>query len=178
MLYRPGIIEYLPQFIRRKNGEEPISYDHPLTEGILAESFGMAIYQEQVMVLARQLAGFTRCESDLLRKALGKKLQSKVERFQTQFVNGCLANPEFRVGEWRDEAAARTLAEKIFRDWEQFSLYAFLKSHAVCYALIAYRSAYLKAHWPEEFVLAREGSRPDAFGCEPDGFSGINPFKN
>ena len=130
------------------------------------------------MVLARRLAGFTRCESDLLRKALGKKLQSQVERFRTRFVNGCLANPEFRVGEWQDEAAARKLAEKIFRDWEQFSLCAFLKSHAVCYALIAYRSAYLKAHWPEEFALSRVGSRPDAFGCEPDGFSGINPFQN
>ena len=125
-------------------------------EDVLGETYGMAIYQEQVMQLAQRLAGFTRGESDTLRKALGKKKQQLIEEFRVKFVSGCLANPSFRVGKWRDEPAARVLAEKLFRDWEEFSLYAFNKSHAACYALLAYRSAYLKAHWPEEFAEAFE----------------------
>ena len=148
-LFRPGLFGFLAQFIRRKNGEEPIAFDHPLMGDVLAETYGMAIYQEQVMQLARRLGGLTRGESDTLRKALGKKKQQLIDGLRVKFVNGCLANPDFRVGEWRDEEKARALAEKIFRDWEEFSLYAFNKSHAACYALVAYRSAYLKAHWPE-----------------------------
>lgn len=155
-LFRPGVMEHLPQFIRRKNGEEPVVCDHPLMDDILAETYGMAIYQEQVMQLAQRLAGFTRGESDTLRKALGKKKQQLIEEFRVKFISGCLANPSFRVGKWQDESAARVLAEKLFRDWEEFSLYAFNKSHAACYALLAYRSAYLKAHWPEEFAEAFE----------------------
>ena len=154
VLYRPGVMEYLPQFIRRKNGEESPTCAHPLMENVLEETYGMTIYQEQIMQLARKLAGFSRGESDTLRKALGKKKQQEIDEFREKFIVGCLANPKFRIGEWEDEDAAKLLAGRIFREWEQFSLYAFSKSHAACYALIAYRSAYLKAHWPEEFEMA------------------------
>lgn len=151
-LFRPGLLGRLAQFIRRKNGEEPAVCDHPLMGDVLAETYGMAIYQEQVMLLAQRLGGFTRGESDTLRKALGKKQQQVIDRFRVKFVGSCLANSEFRGGEWRDERAARALAEKTFRDWEEFALCAFNKSHAACHALLAYRSAYLKAHWPEDYA--------------------------
>ena len=154
VLYRPGVMEYLPQFIRRKNGEEPPTCAHPLMEDVLEETYGMAIYQEQIMQLAQKLAELSRGESDTLRKALGKKKQEIIDEFREKFIEGCIANPIFRIGECEDEAAAKAFAERIFRGWEKFSLYAFNKSHAACYALIAYRSAYLKAHWPEEFAMA------------------------
>ncbi|MBQ6924737.1 MAG: DNA polymerase III subunit alpha [Kiritimatiellae bacterium] len=150
-LFHPGMMDLLPAFIRRKNGEEPVSYDHPLMVDVLEETYGMLVYQEQVMLLAQRLAGFTPGESDGLRKAFGKKLRQRVGEYRDKFVAGCLANPEFRIEGWRDEAAARTLAEKVFGDCGRVALYAFCKSHAVCYALLAYRSAYLQAHWPEEF---------------------------
>ncbi len=153
VLYRPGVMEYLPQFIRRKNGEEPPTCAHPLMEDVLGETYGMAIYQEQIMQLTQKMAGLSRGESDTLRKALGKKKQQIIDEFREKFIAGCLANPNFRIGEWEDADAAKALAERIFREWEKFSLYAFNKSHAACYALIAYRSAYLKAHWPEEFAM-------------------------
>jgi DNA polymerase-3 subunit alpha len=153
-LYRPGVMDWLPAFIRRKNGEEPPTCPHPLMEDVLAETYGMTVYQEQVMLLAQKLAGFTPGESDTLRKALGKKKQQLIDEFREKFIAGCLANPEFRIGVWRDESAARALAEKIFQSWEKFALYAFCKSYALCYALLACRSAYLKAHWPEEFEKA------------------------
>ena len=154
VLYRPGVMEYLPQFIRRKNGEEPPTCAHPLMENVLEETYGMVIYQEQIMQLAQKMARFSRGESDTLRKALGKKEQQLIDEFREKFIVGCLANPNFRIGEWKDEDAAKALAGSIFREWEKFSLYAFNKSHAACYALVAYRSAYLKAHWPEEFAMA------------------------
>jgi DNA polymerase-3 subunit alpha len=154
VLYRPGVMEYLPPFIRRKNGEESPTCDHPLMESILEETYGMAIYQEQIMQLAQKMAGLARGESDTLRKALGKKEPQLIDEFREKFIKGCLANPNFRIGEWEDADAAKALAGGIFREWEKFSLYAFNKSHATCYALIAYRSAYLKAHWPEEFAMA------------------------
>ena len=100
------------------------------------------------------MAGLSRGESDTLRKALGKKKQQEIDEFREKFIVGCLANPKFRIDEWGDEDAAKLLAGRIFREWEHFALYAFSKSHAACYALIAYRSAYLKAHWPEEFAMA------------------------
>ena len=152
-LYRPGVMDWLPAFIRRKNGEEPPTCPHPLMEDVLAETYGMAVYQEQVMLLAQKLAGFTPGESDTLRKALGKKKQQLIDEFREKFIAGCLANPRFRMGEWEEEDAAKALAGRIFREWEMFALYAFCKSHALCYALLAYRSAYLKAHWPEEFAI-------------------------
>lgn len=155
-MYRPGIMDYLPQFIRRKNGEEPQACAHPLMADILAETYGMAVYQEQVMLLSQKLATFTPGESNMLRNALGKKKQNVIDQYHVKFVEGCLANREFRIGEWDEESSAAALAERIFRDWERFALYAFNKSHAACYALVAYRSAYLKTHWPEEFRQALE----------------------
>ncbi len=151
-LYRPGQIAYMPTFVRRKNGEEPVTYDHPLMEEMLRETYGVTVYQEQVMLLSRKLAGFTRGESDELRKAMGKKVMEVMLELKDKFVAGCLANPDFRIGEWRDETAARSLCAKIWKDWEAFALYAFNKSHAVCYAWLAYQTAYLKVHYPEEFA--------------------------
>ena len=153
-LYRPGPIAYIPTFVRRKNGEEPVVYDHPLMGEELRETYGVTVYQEQIMILSRKLAGFTRGESDKLRKAMGKKRLDIMEEMKVKFVEGCLANPDFRIGEWRDETAARSLCAKIWKDWESFASYAFNKSHAVCYAWLAYQTAYLKAHYPEEFMLA------------------------
>ena len=153
-LYRPGPIAYTPTFVRRKNGEEPVAYDHPLMEDELRETYGVTIYQEQIMILSRKLAGFTRGESDKLRKAMGKKVMEVMLELKDKFVAGCLANPDFRIGELRDETAARSLCAKIWKGWEAFASYAFNKSHAVCYAWLAYQTAYLKAHYPEEFMLA------------------------
>lgn len=155
-MFRPGIMEYLQQFILRKKGKGPYVCEHPLMEDCLAETYGMTIYQEQVMRLARKLAGFTRGESDSLRKALGKKQQDRIDVFQEKFELGCLANPDFRIGKWRDEDQAKELAAQIFNDLEHISLYAFMKTHAVCYTLVAYRSAYLKAHWPKEYGIVAE----------------------
>ena len=153
-LYRPGPIAYLSTFVRRKNGEEPVAYDHPLMEEELRETYGITIYQEQIMILSRKLAGFTRGESDKLRKAMGKKRLDIMEEMKVKFVEGCLANQEFRVDKWKDEGEARRLIDKIWSDWRAFSSYAFNKSHAVAYAWLAYQSAYLKAHYLEEFAEA------------------------
>ena len=153
-LYRPGPIAYIPTFVRRKNGKEPVAYDHPLMEEELRETYGVTIYQEQIMILSRKLAGFTRGESDKLRKAMGKKRLDIMEEMKVKFIEGCLANQEFRVGKWKDESEARRLIDKIWDDWRAFSSYAFNKSHAVAYAWLAYQSAYLKAHYPNEFMLA------------------------
>jgi DNA polymerase-3 subunit alpha len=160
-LYRPGVFEVLSSFLRRRAGEESATCAHPLMEDCLAETLGLAIYQEQVMVLAQRLGGLSRGESNLLRLALGKKQKAQVDEFRSRFVSGCLSNPRFRIGEWSAEPVARALAERIFREWEEFALYAFNKSHAVCYSLVAYRLAYLKAHWPDEFqeALAAVGKR-------------------
>lgn len=151
-LYRPGPMACISTFVRRKNGEEPVAYDHPLMEEELRETYGVTIYQEQIMMLSRKLAGFTRGESDKLRKAMGKKRLDIMEEMKVKFVEGCLANPEFRVGRWKDEHEARRLIDKIWDDWYAFSSYAFNKSHAVAYAWLAYQTAYLKAHYPEEFA--------------------------
>ena len=156
-LYRPGPIAYLSTFVRRKNGEEPVAYDHPLMEDELRETYGVTIYQEQIMILSRKLAGFTRGESDKLRKAMGKKRLDVMEEMKAKFVTGCLANPEFRVGKWEDESEARRLIDKIWGDWSACASYAFNKSHAVAYAWLAYQSAYLKAHYPAEFADAVDG---------------------
>ena len=153
-LYRPGPMAYVSTFVRRKNGEEPVIYDHPLMEEELRETYGVTIYQEQIMMLSRKLAGFTRGEADQLRKAMGKKVMEIMLTLKDKFVAGCLENPDFRIGEWRDETAARSLCAKIWKDWESFASYAFNKSHAVCYAWLAYQTAYLKAHYPEEFMVA------------------------
>ena len=153
-LYRPGPMTCISTFVRRKNGEEPVAYDHPLMEEELHETYGVTIYQEQIMILSRKLAGFTRGESDKLRKAMGKKRLDIMEEMKVKFVEGCLANPEFRVGSWKNESEALRLIDKIWDDWRAFSAYAFNKSHAVAYAWLAYQTAYLKAHYPEEFTEA------------------------
>ena len=153
-LDRPGPIAYIPTFVRRKNGEETVVYDHPLMEETLHETYGVTVYQEQVMLLSRKLAGFTRAESDKMRKAMGKKQFTVMEELKAKFVDGCLANPEFRIAKWSDETEARILIDKVWDDWRAFASYAFNKSHAVCYAWLAYQSAYLKAHHPAEFAAA------------------------
>ena len=159
-LYRPGPIAYsIPTFVRRKNGEEPVAYDHPLMKEELRETYGATIYQEQIMILSRKLAGFTRGESDKLRKAMGKKQLAIMEEMKVKFVEGCLANQEFRVSKWKDKSEARRLIDKIWSDWRAFSSYVFNKSHAVAYAWLAYQSAYLKAHYPEEFAMAVGGGK-------------------
>ncbi len=166
-LYRPGPMEYIPHFVARKQGDEAISYDHPLMEKYLKDTYGVTVYQEQVMLLSRLLAGFTRGESDKLRKAMGKKLMDIMNELKAKFEEGCLKNPEFRVEKWKDEAEAKKLVEKIWTDWEAFASYAFNKSHAVCYAWIAYQTGYLKAHYPAEFMCAQISSEIGNFDKLP-----------
>jgi len=142
-LYRPGPIEYIPSFIRRKHGDEEISYDLPEMEEYLEETYGITVYQEQVMLLSQKLADFTKGEADVLRKAMGKKQISVLDKMKPKFIN---------------QAAAKGMAadklEKIWTDWEKFASYAFNKSHSTCYAWIAYQTAYLKAHYPAEYMAA------------------------
>lgn len=144
-LYRPGPLSagMVPQYINRKNGREKVIYDHHLMEPILKETYGVTVYQEQIMKISRSLAGFTAGEADTLRKAMGKKKREVLEKMYDGFLNGCVKNN-----------VPKKTAEKIWHDWEGFADYAFNKSHAACYALIAYRTAYLKAHYPSEFMAA------------------------
>ena len=166
-LYRPGPMDYIPAFVRRKQGQEEVSYDHPLMEKYLKDTYGVTVYQEQVMLLSRRLAGFTRGESDKLRKAMGKKLIDVMNELKVKFEKGCLDNPQFRVDKWADEAEAKKLIEKIWTDWTAFASYAFNKSHAVCYAWIAYQTGYLKAHYPAEFMCAQISSEIGNFDKLP-----------
>ncbi len=166
-LYRPGPMSYIPTFVNRKQGREPITYDHPLMEKYLKDTYGVTVYQEQVMGLSRHLAGFTRGESDKLRKAMGKKLIDIMNELKAKFTKGCLENEKFRVGKWADEKEARSLIEKVWGDWEKFAEYAFNKSHAVCYAWIAYQTGYLKAHYPAEFMCAQISSEIGNFDKLP-----------
>tara|TARA_R110000850_G_scaffold277120_1_gene423028 strand:- start:5060 stop:9418 length:4359 start_codon:yes stop_codon:yes gene_type:complete len=142
-LYRPGPIEYIPSFIRRKNGEEEITYDLPIMEKYLKETYGITVYQEQVMLLSQELAGFTKGDADVLRKAMGKKIFSVLEKMKPKFLEGGNANGH----------PVDTL-EKIWKDWEAFASYAFNKSHSTCYAWIGYQTAYLKANYPAEYMAA------------------------
>jgi DNA polymerase-3 subunit alpha len=166
-LFRPGPMQYIPTFINRKHGREPITYDHPLMETHLKTTYGVCVYQEQVMLLSRLLGGFTRGESDTLRKAMGKKELDTMEKLKAKFIDGCLANPEFRIGKWKSESAARALADKIWEDWRNFASYAFNKSHAVCYAYLAYQTGWLKAHYPAEFMCAEISSEFGKFDRLP-----------
>ncbi|MBP5791170.1 MAG: DNA polymerase III subunit alpha [Kiritimatiellae bacterium] len=166
-LYRPGPMAYIPDFIDRKQGRKPVCYDHPLMESRLKDTYGITVYQEQVMLLSRDLAGFTRGESDKLRKAMGKKLMDVMAELKEKFIKGCLGNPKFRIGEWEDEEKAKSLVEKIWKDWEAFASYAFNKSHSVCYAWIAYQTGYLKAHYPAEFMCAQISSEIGNFDKLP-----------
>lgn len=142
-LYRPGPMDYIPTFIARKQGKEPIEYDFPEMEKYLKDTYGVTVYQEQVMLLSRQLANFTRGESDTLRKAMGKKQIAKMMELKDKFM---------KQGQELGHDA-KTL-EKIWADWEKFASYAFNKSHATCYSWVAYQTAYLKAHYPAEFMAA------------------------
>ena len=142
-LYRPGPMDYIPQFIRRKNGQEPITYDLDACEEYLRDTYGITVYQEQVMLLSRKLAGFTRGESDALRKAMGKKKKDIVDKMKPKFIEGGTRNGH-----------APEVLEKIWADWEKFASYAFNKSHAACYSWVAYQTAYMKAHYPAEFMAA------------------------
>jgi len=142
-LYRPGPIEYIPSYIRRKHGQEPISYDLPDMEEYLGDTYGITVYQEQVMLLSQSLAGFKKGDADVLRKAMGKKQKAVLDKMKGQFVEGAKAkgHPEDKL-------------QKIWTDWEAFAQYAFNKSHSTCYAMVAYQTAYLKAHYPAEYMAA------------------------
>ena len=142
-LYRPGPMDYIPSFIARKNGREPITYDLADCEEYLKDTYGITVYQEQVMLLSRKLAGFTRGESDALRKAMGKKKKDIVDAMKPKFIQGGV-----------ERGHDPKILEKIWADWEKFASYAFNKSHAACYSWVAYQTAYLKAHYPAEFMAA------------------------
>ena len=142
-LYRPGPMDYIPDFIDRKQGRKPIVYDIPIMEKYLKDTYGITVYQEQVMLLSRLLADFTRGESDTLRKAMGKKLKDKLDALKPKFLKGGIRN-----GHDKD------VLEKIWADWEKFASYAFNKSHATCYSWVAYQTAYLKANYPSEYMAA------------------------
>lgn len=142
-LYRPGPLEYIPSFVRRKNGEEEIKYDLDAMEEYLSETYGITVYQEQVMLLSQKLADFSKGDADVLRKAMGKKQKDVLDKMKPRFI---------------EQASAKghdaTILEKVWKDWEAFASYAFNKSHSTCYAWIAYQTAYLKAHFPSEYMAA------------------------
>ncbi|PID91256.1 MAG: DNA polymerase III subunit alpha [Bacteroidetes bacterium] len=142
-LYRPGPMDYIPSFIARKHGREKIEYDLPEMEEYLKDTYGITVYQEQVMLLSRKLAGFTRGEADSLRKAMGKKIKKMMDELKVKFEKGCKQNgfPDKKI-------------QKIWSDWEAFAQYAFNKSHSTCYAYVSYQTAYLKANYPAEFMAA------------------------
>ena len=142
-LYRPGPMDYIPDFIARKHGRSPIEYDIPVMEKYLKDTYGITVYQEQVMLLSRLLANFTRGESDTLRKAMGKKLKDKLDHLKPKFIEG-----------GRKNGHDPKVLEKIWGDWEKFASYAFNKSHATCYSWVAYQTAYLKANYPSEYMAA------------------------
>ena len=142
-LYRPGPMEYIPNYIKRKHGLEPITYDVPAMEEYLGDTYGITVYQEQVMLLSQSLGGFSKGDADVLRKAMGKKQKSVLDKMKPQFIEGAKqkGHPEDKL-------------QKIWTDWEAFAQYAFNKSHSTCYALVAYQTAYLKAHYPAEYMAA------------------------
>ncbi len=142
-LYRPGPMDYIPQYIKRKHGREKIKYELPAMERLLQETYGITVYQEQVMLLSQELAGFSKGQADSLRKAMGKKKRDIMDRLKVEFVAGCQKN-----------GYDISIINKIWSDWESFAEYAFNKSHSTCYALIAYQTGYLKANYPAEFMAA------------------------
>ncbi|MGZ8557933.1 MAG: DNA polymerase III subunit alpha, partial [Chitinophagaceae bacterium] len=142
-LYRPGPIAYIPNYIDRKHGREPIRYDLPEMQEYLEETYGITVYQEQVMLLAQKLAGFSKGDADVLRKAMGKKQIAVLNKMKAQFISGAKA-----------KSLPQDKLEKIWTDWEAFAQYAFNKSHSTCYAYVAYQTAYLKAHYPADYMAA------------------------
>jgi len=149
-LYRPGPMDYIPDFIKRKNDPSLVKYDIPCMEKYLKDTYGITVYQEQVMLLSRQLAGFTRGQSDALRKAMGKKKKAIVDKMRPMFIEGGKKNGH-----------DPQKLEKIWSDWEKFASYAFNKSHATCYSWVAYQTAYLKANYPADFMAAIMSRRKD-----------------
>jgi len=142
-LYRPGPMEYIPNFIARKHGRESIRYDLPEMEEYLKDTYGITVYQEQVMLLSQKLANFSKGDADVLRKAMGKKQKEVLDKMKDKFIDGCRKNGH-------DER----IADKVWKDWEAFAQYAFNKSHSTCYSLVAYHTAYLKANYPAEYMAA------------------------
>jgi DNA polymerase III subunit alpha len=142
-LFRPGPMDYIPNYIRRKHGHEPVSYDLPEMEEYLSETYGITVYQEQVMLLSQKLAGFTKGEADKLRKAMGKKDKKTLDYMKPKFIEGAT-----------QKGISAKVLEKIWTDWEAFASYAFNKSHSTCYAFVAFQTAYLKAHYPSEFMAS------------------------
>ena len=174
-LYRPGPMDYIPQFVKRKRGEESIAYDLPEMEDILQDTYGVTVYQEQVMLLSRKLAGFSRADADHLRKAMGKKKIAEMEKLNKQFIEGGVANGH-----------PKETLDKIWQDWRAFAEYAFNKSHATCYAWVSYQTAWLKAHYPSEFQAANlsnnlanmEELKEIMADCRKNGISVLNPDIN
>ena len=174
-LYRPGPMDYIPSFIARKNGKEEIKYDIPCMEKYLKDTYGITVYQEQVMLLSRQLADFTRGESDKLRKAMGKKKKDIVDAMKPKFIEGGKKNGH-----------DPQVLEKIWADWEKFASYAFNKSHAACYSWVAFQTAYLKANYPAEFMAAIMSRRRDQISeitklmdeCKSMGIATLGPDVN
>ena len=142
-LYRPGPMDYIPDFVSRKHGLRKIEYDLPVMEEVLSSTYGVTVYQEQVMLLSQKIAGFTKGDADSLRKAMGKKIKSVMDNLKQQFIKG-----------GQDNGHPQDILEKIWKDWEAFAQYAFNKSHSTCYAWIGYQTAYLKANYPAEFMAA------------------------
>jgi DNA polymerase-3 subunit alpha len=142
-LYRPGPLEYIPNFIARKHGREEITYDLDGMEDYLAETYGITVYQEQVMLLSQKLAGFSKGDADMLRKAMGKKIFSLLEKMKPKFIDGC-----------SERGHDSKIADKVWKDWEAFAAYAFNKSHSTCYSVVSFHTAYLKAHYPAEFMAS------------------------
>jgi DNA polymerase-3 subunit alpha len=142
-LYRPGPLAYIPNFINRKHGREPITYDLDAMEEYLSETYGITVYQEQVMLLSQKLGGFSKGEADKLRKGMGKKKKSVIDAMYPKFLKGCEANGH-----------PKEIVDKIWKDWEAFASYAFNKSHSTCYAFVAFQTAYLKANYPAEFMAS------------------------
>lgn len=143
-LYRPGPLEYIPEFIERSHGRKPVTYDLPEMEEYLKETYGITVYQEQVMLLSQKLAGFSKGQADMLRKAMGKKKKKLIDEMWPKFKEGCAAKGHTDI----------KVVEKIWKDWEAFASYAFNKSHSTCYAFVAFQTAYLKAHYPAEFMAS------------------------
>ncbi len=142
-LYRPGPMKYIPEFVDRKHGRKPVVYDLPEMEDYLKETYGITVYQEQVMLLSQKLAGFSKGKADVLRKAMGKKKRDIIDQLKGEFMEGALA-----------KGFPEEVLHKIYSDWEEFAQYAFNKSHSTCYAVIAFQTAYLKAHYPAQFMAA------------------------
>ena len=174
-LYRPGPMDYIPDFVDRKQGRKPIEYDLPAMEEILQDTYGITVYQEQVMLLSRKLADFTRGEADTLRKAMGKKIIDLLNSLKDKFINGGIKNGH-----------PQEILEKIWKDWVKFASYAFNKSHATCYAWVSYQTGWLKAHYPAEFQaanLTKNLSNMDEIkkimdDCKKGGIKVLNPDIN